>query len=368
VDEDDPPPVPTTAAEIPRELIEGQITDWMQAKVGRVKITATIEAESGASDAEKLIIARPLPPVTVVATDKSTGTYSRVASINYGSPADPPSVQLGKILGIAEDYFKSLDQDTYEGEITLEAAEIPTDRVIGCAINASGGMTEWATMRALCNRVAWDVQTATVSIGFGPPRWRSFADYVATMDALRRGAGTPADAGGRASPTFTFGEDERDQGFQTPQSEYEVPDFQPGDGIIPWKLTVGGSTGSFVWSVSSAYGSVIDGINGSAISVTGTNANVGISATKYIVAEGTVASDLTVTTLALTAADAADAKEVLIAGDPPAQTKVRLLIGKVTISGDAIEGTQCVFTPQKLIHAALNGVVVRAFESAPYQP
>ena len=380
VDVANPPPTPTVVGDVPNELIDGQITDWMQAMVGRVRIVPEITPSGTETEAERLLINRPLPPVTVLATDKSTGTYSNITSITYGSPPSGPAIQAGTVLEVAEDYYNALNQNTYEGSLTLRADDIPTDRQIGCAINVSGGLTEWATMRALCNRVAWDLQTARVTIGFGPPRWRTWGDYVATMDALRRGAGNPGSPPDRTAATFTFGEDEADQGFHTPETIFDVPEIIPGEGVIPFKLSARNDGGTLKWQVSSDYSSITDGTNGAAIDLGPSGADWGtgavkfdvettISATKYIVLEADADVDLTLTDWTLSAVALADADEVGLTGTPPAQNKIRLLIGKVTVDTtpdpDTVEVSQAVFTPQQIGFSILNGLAVKTFRAAP---
>jgi hypothetical protein len=381
VDEDNPQTAPTSWTDIPRELIDGQITDWMDAMSGRVKIVATISPTGTASDADKLLIARPLPPVVMVCTDKATGTYSHVTSVTYGEAATgSPIVQAGYYEGLAEDYYNALNQWAYEGGLTIAAEEIPSDRHIGCAVNLTGGQTAWATMNALVNRVSWDIQTARVRIDFGPPRWLSFADFIAMMDALRRPPGSPGAPDARTETTFGFEEDEgedlRDQGYRTPASEFEVPDFTAGEGVIPFKLSARNDAGTLKWSVSSAYASITDGTNGDTIDLSsaGFDTETGhtISATKYIVLEGSVDSSLAITAWTLTAVDLANADEVGLAGSPSAQNKIRLLIGKVVVDTapdpDTVAVTQAVFTPQRVTLAFLNGLEVKVFEAAPIHP
>jgi hypothetical protein len=129
---------------------------------------------------------------------------------------------------------------------------------------------------------------------------------------------------------------------------------------------------------------VQDGTNGDAIDLGPSGADwksgaikfgvdTSISATKYIVMECTVdPDDLTLTDWTLAAVDPADADEVMTDGDPLAQTKARLLIGKVTKDTapdpDTYAASQAVFTPQRIILGFLNGLAVKVFDAAPIHP
>lgn len=151
--------------------------------------------------------------------------------------------------------------------------------------------------------------------------------------------------------------------------------------VTPFLLSVNNSGAPPTWSVSSLYSSVTDGVNGDAIDLAvpaGTDWSVGaikfdvdtvIAATKYIVLEADVDSELVVTDWTLAAVDLADAMEVRTnGGTPDIQDKVRLLIGKVTVDAGAATVGQAVFTAQELTYKFINGMMVRGFVAAPVHP
>lgn len=148
----------------------------------------------------------------------------------------------------------------------------------------------------------------------------------------------------------------------------------------PFKLStlVDGST--LQWKVSSTGSTVMDGINGDMIDLGSAGAEwasgaikfgvaTTITASKLIVLQADVAEDtLEITDWTLAAVD--DAEEVGIdEGPPPFQNKIRLLIGKVTVDTspdpDTATATQACYSAQRIVHATLNGVVVKVFEDAP---
>jgi hypothetical protein len=129
----------------------------------------------------------------------------------------------------------------------------------------------------------------------------------------------------------------------------------------PFKLLTGGEN---VKTFRVAPGTIQDGTNGEAVSISGLDTDIGISSTKFIVIEATI-TDYVASGWEVKAVDYADTAEVGTSGTPPAQNKARLLIGKVTISGDEITAKQACFSSQVLTTGLLNGLVIRAFVPAP---
>jgi len=149
----------------------------------------------------------------------------------------------------------------------------------------------------------------------------------------------------------------------------------------PFMLSVEYDGTAWNWQVSSYQSSVTDGTNGAAIDLSGAlfDTPTAIDATKYIVLQATVGSELALSSWTVLAVDLADADEVNMSAlpDPPytlVQDAARLLIGKITYTA-ADEGipstavaTQAIYTGQRVAHGFLNGSVVRVFESAPVHP
>ena len=242
--EDPPAPIsgdpiadPADADDVPNELVAGTIEDWMAEKTGRVRVAATVKAASGATEAERKEINKPLPPCIVVATSATSGLKQRVVSYTpaVGTPETPASQAAG-LSGLAQQYYEALNQNTFEGSVTLTAAEIPTERIAGCVINLTTGHSEWETMAALVNSVSWDVVSGTATVSFGPPRWQSFADFVSMMEALRSPAGTRASETDRTGDSIpgggAAGDAELDsiQGFTSPETIYEQPEIPETQG------------------------------------------------------------------------------------------------------------------------------------------
>lgn len=151
----------------------------------------------------------------------------------------------------------------------------------------------------------------------------------------------------------------------------------------PFLLSTSTIDGDLTWKVSQNKSSVMDGTNGAAIDLGPAGVDWGggsikfgipttITATKFIVLEADVDADLVITHWTLAAVDEADADEVRFTTTPPIyQDKIRLLIGKVTVDTGATPPTaiasQAVFSAQRISHGLLNGMAVKALDSAPIQ-
>ena len=365
---------PATADDIPNELVVGQIEEWMEEKTGRVRVEAEIEASGSATDEHKEAISKPLPPVIVVATSASTGIKTRV--VNYTPPAmtaASPATQAAGMMGLARAYYEALSQVTFEGGITLAADEIPDTRLVGCVINLTGGLGEWMTMAALVNSVSWDIQSGTATVSFGPPRWQSFVDFVAMMETLRSPAGIRAFGEDRTGENIPGGgagseaELENLQGFTSPETIFEQPKIS-AEFTHPFKLTTSKVGTIAKFKVSGDSSGIQDGTNGDAIaSITGLNDLHSILSEKYVVIEAAVDANLACSGWQVLAVSSADAAEVSIAGTPPAQDKLRLLIGKVTWDAETLTATpwQALYSSVRITTGILNGVPIKCFEAAP---
>lgn len=164
---------------------------------------------------------------------------------------------------------------------------------------------------------------------------------------------------------------------QVPSHGPRVPVFESPIEIRPRQAAVVAAgafqltTSALTWKVSSVGSSVTAGTNGPAIDLSGAGFDtpnvIADGVTKYIVLEASVAAGV-VSSWTFLAVDTADNKEIgLDTATPPAQDKVRLRIGKVVTASGSATATQYVATAQILTDMFLNGVIVKGFESHPFQ-
>ncbi len=184
VDEDGNP-IPV-GDQLPRELIFGNIAEWMdlayQYEIFRVKISyQTVEDVSvGAADQIKLDVKdEALFSFKIVTTDAPDGvsSYNAIASID-SEEATP--------VGLAEALYHSLSVLHYEGAFRLKEPDCTRLVRLGQVVNLTGSREEYATMRALVQAVTYSIDDGDTTIECGPPGHLSISDYLAILRANQR--------------------------------------------------------------------------------------------------------------------------------------------------------------------------------------
>lgn len=133
-----------------------------------------------------------------------------------------------------------------------------------------------------------------------------------------------------------------------------------GSGDHPFKITA--ETGTY--TISS--GSITDGTNGDAIDLAGIIETSHAASSGYVVISASVDSSLVVTSWGVAIEVIGDTDEVLMTTSPPIeQESIRLVIGKLAVSGDTITVSQALFTSVRITYGLINGVAVKVFEAAP---
>jgi phosphohistidine swiveling domain-containing protein len=123
--------------------------------------------------------------------------------------------------------------------------------------------------------------------------------------------------------------------------------------------------------------SIINGTNGGPFNFTNLNQDISVSSEKFIIAEAEVTKDpfkISDSGFTIRAVGSSDTDEVKFADDNESQTKIRLLIGKVTVAdemdsagkviGKALIPWQAVVTSFKAVVAFHNGLPVYVLQSA----
>lgn len=202
-------------------LVTGSIAAWMSVKACKQIISGTVTyTADGETKTEKLTF-------SVLGTDARSKVYSRVGS---AAAAEAPPV------GLAAAILASLNTLHYEGSITLKELDVGVETHINKTINISGGRTEWASMEAQVYSVAYDLESGTTQISFGPARHLGADDLFQLTRNIRTrqaasGAGRlqtdkpSADLPTRAPATVTAG---GGGGGATPP----LNAYKTGDGIL----------------------------------------------------------------------------------------------------------------------------------------
>lgn len=165
-------------SDLPRELVKGAVAEWMQKKVGRVLVEFKVEASGTASEAERKKIESLPPNFSVTATNATTKIYKGVSSYAAGETAP---------AGIAEAFHTTLANGCYfEGSATIHGEELSAAAWHGAVLNLTGGVSEWATMKAPIHAVSWDLETCETVLDFGPNPEFSIQDFMEFLKLLNQ--------------------------------------------------------------------------------------------------------------------------------------------------------------------------------------
>ena len=120
-----------------------------------------------------------------------------------------------------------------------------------------------------------------------------------------------------------------------------------------------------------SYSSIMDGTNGGPFNISNLNTDISITSQKFIIAEADVPSNFIITGFTIKAVDAGETDEVVMSGsgETATQSKLRLLIGKVTAettdTGVKLTPWQAITTSYRTSNSFYNGVSVLVLEPAP---
>lgn len=187
----------TTPGNVPRELVMGNVAEWMQRYVGRVLIEFEAFSTVAATDDEQKQIDKLPTKITVTATNAVTKTYKGICGYQAGE--DVPT-------GIAAAYLATIQNGcNYSGSIRIKEEDVGATRWHGSKLNLTDGDSDWATMAAPIHSVVWDLRTKDVSIGFGPNPDYSIADYFEFLRLLNKRSYTDYTLGERTSSELGSG-------------------------------------------------------------------------------------------------------------------------------------------------------------------
>jgi hypothetical protein len=149
----------------------------MRVRVGQQKITPTIAPTAAATAATEALINKGTPAVTITATNATTKIYKGISQ--WEPPESVPT-------GIAQGVYQAIHAaSAYQGSLTLSQEDIPVGRIIGKALNLSGGETAWATMAAPIHALSFDIDSGTTTIQFGPNPALAPQDFLELQRILR---------------------------------------------------------------------------------------------------------------------------------------------------------------------------------------
>jgi len=153
-------------------LKSGSLPSWTGASTWETEVSATAEYTDEIGDHVKEKVS-----AVVVETSAETKTYSRIVSFTPGDPIP---------IGLAQALYEAISQIHFQGRFNTLESECTGGVRPGMVLNLTGGLAEWATMRAAVQQVAFDLDAGRTSITFGPPEHLSPQDHIALLNANRR--------------------------------------------------------------------------------------------------------------------------------------------------------------------------------------
>ncbi len=164
---------------LPRELMNGEVADWMGLEVEEDTITArvkiTYNSQFGVGDVEERIMSTTIRRTNAISGEKS---YSQLASYVEGETSPP---------GLAQHIYDSVKDLKYSGPITILEQEHGTVCInfMGRSVNMTGRDAAWETMATPIQTVSEDVDRGKTVITVGPPEQLAPADMVQLLSATR---------------------------------------------------------------------------------------------------------------------------------------------------------------------------------------
>lgn len=161
---------------LPRELVDGQIADWLDARAQQETVTIRARLRVDNPEGMRVDLVDKEFSVNFIATDAASGDYSQVESLEVGEAAP---------VGLAQVLYDALSVLEHEGTLTIVRQEVGDAPQMGQCLNLSGWRPEWATMRAVIQEVAEDVDLGTTTIRVGPPQHLGPRDLVELLRVNR---------------------------------------------------------------------------------------------------------------------------------------------------------------------------------------
>jgi hypothetical protein len=168
-----------SVGDLPSELLEGHVSDWMNVVAAPLLVTATLQFTGTATDESNEVFGGTNQRVVytrVMGTNADTMTYSRLTSETAAEPVPE---------GLAAALLAAAGVLQYDGAIELTEAECSGLGAPGTLLNLTGGRAEWASMQAQIQRVEERIDLGQTKITVGPAKHLGHAELTAWLRANR---------------------------------------------------------------------------------------------------------------------------------------------------------------------------------------
>lgn len=263
---------PDSVEDLPRQLIAGNLAEWMRVDAADVVVDADLAIKKSAVDAlgiaawKKVMSYAPVErevggfdcyvinhELRVRATNAKTRVYTNSTVVGSYNPAADTlaSLEAAREEAVVPDlaqtlYLERIDAP-WEGTIPLLEQEAGAVRHLGSAINLNHpDRPEWATMKALVQEESLNLEKGETLLSVGPPAHLSHQDRAALWQAARAARAKRAEAY-QASPSPREDESDADlnavgiggvfHGAVGPVKEPQHPGAAKAD-PTPWDLIV----------------------------------------------------------------------------------------------------------------------------------
>lgn len=190
---------PSRSGNLPAELIEGNISPWMNRAVEEDIIRAKLSYETEYEHIFDRDIA-----IKIHTTNANTRVYEQITNSELPEPTP---------IGLAKKLYDALSLLQFDGEVILQNQEVHSSTLMGSVLNIFNANKTWETMNATIQNVREDLDKGQTTITFGPAKHLGPDDLVellrtnrkrhATRNSTRRITGKPTKLTELIQPTHS---------------------------------------------------------------------------------------------------------------------------------------------------------------------
>lgn len=166
-------------SDLPNQLVNGQIEDWMKKKVGQITITYDFEINPAVGEANRPLL-KPFEgkqlSMTVTATNAITKLYKGVSSFTEGE---------GRPVGLAAAIFAAATEEQFQGAVTTVKADVDAGRFHGKRLKLVNGAST-VMPGAVIHSASVDIERGSLSLSFGPMPFLSAGDFLELQRMFKR--------------------------------------------------------------------------------------------------------------------------------------------------------------------------------------
>ena len=172
---------PKRVEDLPRELVDGSIEDWMRRKVGKVRLTCWVAAQENADPKVKAMFGS--ADGGMMRFDEVVTATNAVSKIYKGISQWTPAEKAPQ--GVAQMVFEGLQDLQYEGSFSLVEDDVGVMPWHSMQVNFLGGSPAWETAKGAVHSWSWDIDSGVSSVSFGPNPRLGIMDVLELQRMIR---------------------------------------------------------------------------------------------------------------------------------------------------------------------------------------